>query len=66
MLRILHVYTVNLQVGSELCLKIAWKSFDCPIVSLNEVFLYDTPLKVTLDYAQSVFFSDPVLSGHLY
>ena len=45
-------YTLNLQVGTELCLKIAWQSFDCPIVSLNEVFLYDTPLKVTLDHAQ--------------
>ena len=59
MLHILHVYTVNLQVGSELCLKMAWKSFDCPIVSLK-------PWKVRLDHAQSLFFSDPVLSGHLY
>ena len=42
MLRIL--YNVNLQVSCELCLKIAWKSFDCPIVSLNEMILYDTPL----------------------
>ena len=24
---------------------------DCPIVSLQEVFLYDTPLKLTLDHA---------------
>ena len=41
---------------------IAWKSFDCPIVPLHEVFLYDTPLKLTLDHAQLVFYSDPELS----
>ena len=27
-----------------------------PIVSLHEVFLYDTPLKLTLDHAKWVFF----------
>ena len=60
-------YTLKLQVGTELCIDrsvlifvlievlIAWKSFDCPIVSLNKVFLYDTPLKLTLDHAQWVF-----------
>ena len=30
-------------------------SVDCSIVSLHEVFLYDTPLKLTLDNAQWVF-----------
>ena len=34
---------------------IAWKSVDCPNVSLHEVFLYDTPLNSTLDHAQWVF-----------
>ena len=48
-------YTVKLQVGTELCLVlIAWKSFDFPIVSLHEVFLYDTPLKLTSDHSQRV------------
>ena len=28
---------------------------DCPIVSLHEVFLYDMPLKLTLDHTQWVF-----------
>ena len=27
-------------------------SVDCSIVSLHELYLYDTPLKLTLDHAQ--------------
>ena len=38
---------------------IAWKSFDCPIVFSHEVFLYDTPLKLTLDHAQLEFIVIP-------
>jgi len=41
-------YTVKLQVDS------AWKSVDCPTVSLHEVHLYDTPLKLILDHARWV------------
>ena len=28
------------------------KNLNCPIVSLHELFLYDTPLELTLDHAQ--------------
>ena len=39
---------------------VVWYGYflESPIVSLNEVILYDTPLKVTVDHAQLVFFSD--------
>ena len=44
-------YTVNWQ-WTLFKVLIAWKSVDCPIFSLHEVFLHD---KLTLDHAQWIF-----------
>ena len=50
---------VKLEVGTKLSLKYCSLErvfSDCPIaVSLHEMFLYDTPLKLILHQAQSVF-----------
>ena len=54
----------KLLVGTEpslFTLLIDWKSIDCPIVSWQEVFLYDTTLKIHI--RPRPVSSDPVLSG---